>query len=412
MALTTNQEKELKLAILDYLNTSGLTSAFDALKTELNVTDYVSDGKQKYSGLLEKKWTSVIRLQKKIMDLETKMAGMQEELSLAPQRKSTSSVDWIPRPPEKHSLSGHRSPITKVAFHPVFSLLASSSEDSTIKIWDYESGEFERTLKGHTKPVQDIAFDPKGNFLVSCSADLSLKLWDVSSDYKCIKTLWGHDHTISSVTFLSTGDFIVSASRDKTIKMWEVSTGYCTKTIVGHLDWVRMVISSEDGRLLASGSNDQAVRLWDSTSGESKGELRGHDHVVECVAFAPTSSYTHLKELFGTDIKVKDLSAGAYVASGSRDKTIRIWDTATQQCMHTLVGHDNWIRGLSFHPSGKVLLSVSDDKTLKIWDLKTGRCVKTIDAHSHFVTCVDFNKSSPIVATGSVDNLVKVWSCS
>jgi len=99
------------------------------------------------------------------MDLENKMAAMQEELSNAPVRKVTSSVDWIPRPPERWALTGHRSPITRVAFHPVFSLIASASEDQTIRISDYETGEYERTLKGHTKAVQDVSFDAKGNLL-------------------------------------------------------------------------------------------------------------------------------------------------------------------------------------------------------------------------------------------------------
>ncbi|KAJ3160291.1 protein with putative role during mitosis [Irineochytrium annulatum] len=347
-----------RYAVLDYLYTSGLKSTFEALKAESpGLADYSPDGRQKYSGLLEKKWTSVIRLQKKIMDLESKLTSLQEELSNAPVRKSTSSVDWIPRPPEAFALSGHRSPVTRVAFHPVFSILATASEDATVKIWDYETGEFERTLKGHTKAVQDLAFDPKGALLVTCSADLSIKVWDSNEDYKCTKTLFGHDHSVSSVSFIQPGDMIVSASRDKTIKIWEAGTGYCVKTLHGHLDWT--------------------LRVWDSTSGDCKGELRGHEHVVECVAFAPMTTYPNIKELVGYE-----------------------------------VGHDNWVRGLAFHPSGKVLISVSDDKSMKVWDLKVGRCVKTIDAHGHFVTCIDFNKTSPVVATGSVDQLVKVWACS
>lgn len=56
-------------------------------------------------------------------------------------------------------------------------------------------------------------------------------------------------------------------------------------------------------------------------------------------------------------------------------------------------GHDNWIRALVFHPTGKFLLSASDDKTIRIWDLKTGRCTKTIEAHDHFVTCMAWGRS-------------------
>lgn len=84
---------------------------------------------------------------------------------MSPAQRSSSQVDWIPRAPAKHAMSGHRASITRVAFHPVFSLIASSSEDTTIKIWDWETGEFERTLKSHTKSVSDVDFDSKGSLL-------------------------------------------------------------------------------------------------------------------------------------------------------------------------------------------------------------------------------------------------------
>ncbi|KAG0290972.1 protein with putative role during mitosis, partial [Dissophora globulifera] len=404
--LTERQRDELHKAILEYLNASGFTESFQTLRNETRNQDFNPAAlKPKSAGLLEKKWTSVIRLQKKIMDLESKMSAMQEELSSAPVRKVTSSVDWIPRPPELFTLSGHRNPITKVAFHPVFPIIASASEDSTIRISDYESGQYERTLKGHTKAVQDIAFDPKGNFLVSCSNDLQIKVWDLQQDYKCVKTMPGHDHSVSSVAYMPSGDTIVSASRDKTIKLWDSTTGYSRKTLAGHSEWVRFIQPSEDGRLLVSCSSDQTARIWDVATGETKLELRGHDNVVECAAFAPIVSYPFIRELIGIDPKVsakEQPSPGQYVATGSRDKTIKLWDS-TGQCIKSLIGHDNWVRGLVFHPSGKFLLSASDDKTIKIWDLKSARCMKTLEAHQHFVTCIAFNTTSPVVATGSVD---------
>lgn len=195
------------------------------------------------------------------MELESKTAQMQEELASAPTRKQTGASDWIPRPPQRYSLTGHRNPITRVAFHPVYQILASASEDATVKVWDYESGDFECTLKGHTKAVQDLAFDPKGNYLVSCSADLTIKVWDVNNEYKCIKTLYGHDHSVSSVAFLPSGDKIVSSSRDKSIKVWDFASGYCTKTFTGHAEWVRSVVPSDDGRFLVTASNDQVIAI-------------------------------------------------------------------------------------------------------------------------------------------------------
>lgn len=116
--------------------------------------------------------------------------------------------------------------------------MVSASEDATLKVWDFETGEYERTLKGHTDSIQDIAFDSSGKLLVSCSADMSIKLWDFQQSYECVRTMLGHDHNVSSVAFMPAGDFVISSSRDKTIKMWEVSTGYCVKTYSGHRDWV------------------------------------------------------------------------------------------------------------------------------------------------------------------------------
>lgn len=221
MVLTPRQKDELHKAIADYLHSSGFDDTLNAFRKDANVA---GDQEKKYQGLLEKKWTSVIRLQKKVMDLETRLSEAEKEYQHGGPKTSKSPVDWIPRPPERYTLTGHRSPITKVMFHPVYSVMVTASEDATVKVWDYETGDFERTLKGHTDAVQDLAFDHTGKFLASCSADMTVKLWDFQG-FECIKTLHGHDHNVSSVSFMPSGDFLVSASRDKTIKMWEVATG-------------------------------------------------------------------------------------------------------------------------------------------------------------------------------------------
>lgn len=199
------------------------------------------------------------------MELESRLNNLQSELDTAtPTSLTRRNIDpstWLPRGPARHVLTGHRNPVTSVAFHPIFSVLASSSEDSTIKIWDWELGELERTIKGHTKAVLDVDFGgPKaGVLLASCSSDLTIKLWDPNNEYKNIRTLTGHDHSVSAVRFIpsAAGEYLVSASRDKTLRIWEVATGYCIKTIHGHVDWIRDVAPSFDGRWLLSAGNDQ-----------------------------------------------------------------------------------------------------------------------------------------------------------
>ncbi|KAF2001991.1 nuclear distribution protein PAC1 [Amniculicola lignicola CBS 123094] len=402
--LTDRQAEELNKAILAYLGVIGAQKTLTTFREEGKIAPSFDDAtRKKYEGLLEKKWTSVVRLQKKVLDLEQRVQSLQSELdSTTPTsllRRNQDPTSWLPRAPARHTLQSHRQPVTCVAFHPIFSSLASGSEDTTIKIWDWELGELERTLKGHTKAVVDVDFGgPRGGtLLASCSSDLTIKLWDPSDEYKNIRTLPGHDHSVSAVRFIpsgaagspSSGNLLVSASRDNTLRIWDVTTGYCVKTIRGHADWVRDVAPSFDGRWLLSGGTDQTARLWDAATGEPKCTFLGHEHVIECVAIAPPVSYSALAGLAGLK-KTPPLSSSAeFVATGSRDKTIKLWD-GRGTLIKTLAGHDNWLRGLVFHPGGKFLLSVSDDKTIRCWDLtQEGRCVKTVeDAHDRFVSCI------------------------
>jgi platelet-activating factor acetylhydrolase IB subunit alpha len=387
------------------------------------------------------------------MDLEAQNTTLQSELdnatptSLSKRNQDPSS--WLPKLPARHTLESHRNPITCVAFHPVFSSLASGSEDLTIKIWDWELGELEQTIKGHTRPVLDLDFGgPKGGILLaSCSSDLTIKLWDPSDGYKNIRTLPGHDHTVSAVRFVGS-NILVSASRDKTIRMWDVATGYCTKTLSGHADWIRDVSPSIDGRYLISGGKDWTGRVWDisTTNPETKVVLAGHEHEIECCTFAPPATYKYLATMAGLKKPPPATSTAEFMATGGRDKTIRLWN-AQGQCIKTLVGHDNWVRAVAFHPGGKYLFSVSDDKSLRCWDLaQDGKCVKRLDeAHGHFISCMRWaptivketagmpngegangasgvngtpKKAAPppevqircVIATGSVDHSVKIFA--
>lgn len=433
--LSERQKDDLNKSIAEYLYAQDLTEIADSLCARLSL-DYKSEPNSKYAGLLEKKWVSVIRLQKKLIESENRYTALQEDIAAGPARRRDAQVDWLPTAPARYTLTSHRAPITRVAFHPTFSLLASASEDTTVKIWDWETGSFERTLKGHTREVWGVDFDSKGSFLATCSSDLSIKVWDTqqwdNAGYSG-KTLRGHEHTVSTVKFLPGDDLIASASRDKTIRIWEVATTFCIRTITGHEDWVRMTVPSTDGTLLGSCSSDNTARVWDPTSGVMKMEFRGHGHIVEVIAFAPLASYAAIRELAG--LKAATKAPGAYIATGSRDKTVKIWDVHSGQELRTVSGHNDWIRGLVFHPSGKHLLSASDDKTIRVWELSTGRCMKVVEAHSHFITCLawgppvqaggdikaasgsgnlrgtgaDTERRMNVLATGSVDQTVCVW---
>ncbi|KAI0531959.1 nuclear distribution protein pac-1a [Xylaria digitata] len=414
--LTTRQAEELHKSIIAYLTANKLAATATSLRAELNLEEDGFDAAtvEKYKGLLEKKWTSVVRLQKKIMDLESRNTALQSELdnatpaSLSMRNKDPSS--WLPKQPPRYTLESHRSTINCIAFHPVFSSLATGSDDYTIKIWDWDAGDLERTIKGHTRAVLDVQYGgPRGNtLLASCSSDLTIKLWDPANNYKNIRTLPGHDHSVSALRFIpNSANLLVSASRDQTLKIWDVNTGFCLRTLKGHIGWVRDVSPSFDGRYLLSAGDDMTARLWDissPTQNESKLTMFGHEHHIECCAIVPPAGYKYIAPMAGLKKPPPASSSAEYFATGSRDKTIRLWD-ARGTCLLTLVGHDNWVRALVFHPGGKYLLSVSDDKTLRCWDLsQDGRCVKVIgEPHERFITSLQW-------APGIVRNLDHVES--
>jgi len=436
MVLSSKQQEELNLAILGYFKKSGYEEAYQAFQKTTKLTP-----DSKHETVLEKKWRSIIRLQKKIFTLEATNRQLTEDLENAgrggSKKRDTSLA--LPRDFARHALSNHRGAITVVVFHPVYSQLVTGGEDSTLKIWDYESGKLERTLKGHSDAVQSAHFNPSGGMLVSSSTDMSIKVWNFET-YECVKTLNGHDHNVSCVRYLPSGDQVVSCSRDKKLKLWDIPTGFCTRTYSGHEGWVRQVAVSPDGQIAASCSSDETIRLWEIKTGKCLATMKDHEHVVEAIAFSDAKADETLvtfldnkTKIDGIDNKkeekynIKDTkhtpdgsqnstnnnnnSGGQFLVSGSRDLKIKIWHVPTATCVKTLVGHDNWVRSVLFHPSGKFIVSSSDDKSICVWDLtKNGRLIKKIEkAHDQFVTCLDWNRTIPLLASGGTDGIAKIW---
>ena len=117
------------------------------------------------------------------------------------------------------------------------------------------------TLSGHAWAVLTVAFSPDGKVLATGSEDNTIKLWEVNTG-KMIDTLSGHSWSVVALAFSTDGEMLVSGSWDKTVKLWMVHTKKEIMTLFGHVDSVSAVAVSPDAQLIASGSRDKTIKLW------------------------------------------------------------------------------------------------------------------------------------------------------
>jgi len=166
----------------------------------------------------------------------------------------------------------------------------------------------------------------------------------------------------------------------------QLGAGY-QSTFAGDSSVVFSVAFSADGRFALSGSEDKTLRLWDVTTGQCLRTLAGHTD-VNSVAYSPD---------------------GRFALSGSEDKTLRLWDVTTGQCLRTFEGHTDWVFCVAFSADGRFALSGSGDKTLRLWDVTTGQCLRTFEGHQGGVSSVAFSADGRFALSGSGDKTLRLW---
>ncbi|MBW4631602.1 MAG: WD40 repeat domain-containing protein [Iphinoe sp. HA4291-MV1] len=305
-----------------------------------------------------------------------------------------------------------------------------------------------QTLKGHTRGINCLAFSHRGNNgntspLVASGSRGETKLWDLTKG-ELIGTLSEHPWILSglvdevnSLAFSPDGQTLVSAGADSTIKLWHVGAQDLIDILHKHNGMVRCVAFTPDGRMLATGGDDRTIMFWDLMQRQVTSALSLEDTAAHSLALSSdgqtlvTGSYRKIKvwrisqqetsipfvpELLhsftGHSHIVRSLSVSAdskILVSGSRDKTIKIWQLENGELLHTLDAHRDGVYAVALSPDGQIIASGSADQTIKLWHLQTGELLSTFTGHTHTVTALAFTASGELLVSGSLDKTIKIW---
>ncbi|QRV90507.1 hypothetical protein RhiJN_18525 [Ceratobasidium sp. AG-Ba] len=240
--------------------------------------------------------------------------------------------------------------IRSVAFSPDGRRLASgSTSGGNVRIWDMTMSQGIASYTGGLMGVNSVAFSHDGRIIISGDDDGNVRLWDVRIGNLSLGRPITGENPILSIAISASGRTVVAGDVKGTVMAYDLATSDMLFECTGHKAWVKSVAISPGGNRIASGSADRTIRMWDGITGASFGEpLKGHTDLVLSVAFSPD---------------------GRYIASGSADTTTRLWDIETGETISSLLGHSKSVNSVAFTPDGSRLISGSRDWTINIRDV-------------------------------------------
>jgi WD40 repeat protein len=355
------------------------------------------------------------------LEATTKHVGRVQSLSFKPNSRTLISAHdnqtlnvWdLNRNTTLKKLRGSTSGLQVLDFADEHTLICGC-DDHRIQVWNLQDQHCHRFLTGHSGRITTLALGrtlSRRIVIASGSDDCSVKLWDLSSG-QCLHTFSNLNHWVRSVTFSPTGKWLAVAGDDQLIHLWETSqpTGGA-KTLKDHKHWIRSIaFSPNSDEILASGGDDQITRLWNITTGSTVQEFEKREHRIQVVAFSPD---------------------GTILASGSDDATIQLSDVASGKTIAVLqpsvseIDSKCGIKSIAFSPDGTLLVSGNEGGIVRLWHLPSQNCQILVDpaltnamvldpafavrSHKLGVQSVAFSPTGQTIASSSRDGEIKLW---
>lgn len=337
-------------------------------------------------------------------------------------------------------------PIVSLAVSPDGKIIASGSPFECIRLWDSASGKLLQCLADMQGGIS-LCFSPDGKMLASGSMNGLVRFWDVATG-KEIRKLEGYKGWVNMLAYSPDGKMLAMAGADaRTLHLWEVQTGKDLRYAQGHLGQVHALAFSGDGRYLASASSDRAdedktIRLWDTVSGKELFGFGEPHNKLLCLAFSPDGTKLVFAteqeplprlvpvktgktiEYFQPEAKKKTTDYdfrimtvafspdGRFLAGGTTDGQILLWETATGKYLRSWRGHLTLITSVAFSPDGQQLLSASEDRSLRLWDAGSGKELKLLAKTEDTFRGLTFSPDGKLAAAQSIwwEGKVYLWN--
>ncbi|XP_061536826.1 autophagy-related protein 16-1 isoform X3 [Phycodurus eques] len=290
-----------------------------------------------------------------------------------------------------HVFEAHDGEVNAVRFSPGSRLLATGGMDRRVKLWELVSGRCEPkgALTGSNAGITSIEFDSAGSYLLAASNDFASRIWTLD-DYRLRHTLTGHSGKVLSARFLLDNARIVSGSYDRTLKLWDLRSKVCMKTVFTGSSCNDIVCTEQ---CVMSGHFDKKVRFWD---------IRAESNVREL-------------ELLGRVTSLDLNHDRTELLACSRDDLLKIVDLRANAVRQTLSAQGfkcgaDWTR-VTFSPDGNYVAGGSADGALYIWNVLTGKVDRTLDRnHNSAINAVSWSPSGAYVSSVEKGSKAILWS--